>query len=197
MATGDVLRLNIITANNPNIAVAVNGFHFRQEGAIFAPTPEEDLLANWLDQAEAQYLACFSSAMFLIKYQLGIGPTFATSFEQFDGAQSGGLTGEPLPPRNCAVMSKKTADFSRRGRGRTYLPPPSEGVSSGAGLTTGYRTTLTNFASALFDMATGDGSTYGPWKFVLWSEADQADKDITSYIINLRWGSQRDRSNLY
>jgi len=197
MAVNDIYRLNVITANNPSIAVAVNGFYFRQRTALILDTPEEDLVAAFQEECEFNYLNTFTSAMFLIKYQVGKSPEFATAFEVFDGVQHGGLTGDPLPPRNCAVLSKKTSDFSRRGRGRTYLPPASESVSSGIGLTTGYRTALTDFAANVQDDMNAETLTHAGWQHVLWSEADQEAKTVTSYIINLRWASQRDRGNLY
>ena len=197
MAVNDVIRINAIWANNPNVAVAVNEWHFRQGTSLILDTPEEDCLDAFRTKVEPDYLFIVTSALYLIRYQVSIGPDFNTSLESDFAPIVGQKGGDPLPPRTAGLMQKKTATFSRRGRGRIFLPPANEASSGGSAATSAYRTDVDTFRDdVMTDMASG-GIANADWIFSLWSEADQVARDVTSFRFVTTWSSKRSRKNLY
>lgn len=197
MSVGDVFRLNIVTANNPNVAVAVNGLHFQQVGSLFFDTPEEDLMESWRFNAEALYGNLITSFMFIIKYTVAQAPDFQTSLESDFAPIACTRSGEPLPPRTAGLAQIHTATFSKRGRGRMFLPPANEAGSGGSAPTTGYRTDFDAFRDAVMDTMAVETTGFAGWQFGMWSPADQVFRVATSLRLVTTWSSKRSRRNLY
>lgn len=74
-----------------------------------------------------------------------LGPYFSTTL-----ANQGALAGDPLPKQVSGIITKRTGNPGSKGRGRCYIPFPTEGVNDATGVpTAAYTTLLSNLAAAL------------------------------------------------
>lgn len=196
MAVGDVYRLAVQLRRETDPFTCVNVFHLRQEAPLILDTPGEDLVDAFRSIVETDYLNLFTNLLTIYRYSVAKAPLFLTEYF-VDVVVPGALTGEGLPPRTSAVITWRTADLTRRGRGRTFLPPATEGSSTGSGVTGGYLADMQDFISKYLTVLPADIITHAGWLPGIWSTADQLFKPIISSTANLRWKSQRDRLNLY
>lgn len=99
-------------------------------------------------------------------------------------------TGQCLPQRVCLVVSLRTAQATRAGRGRFYLPAPDAThlTTSGEFATADAISMADQFASALSTMAT----TSSP---VVYHRGKDAGTVISRVEIGAVFGTQRRRTN--
>lgn len=196
MAVNDTYRLTVTWGGVISDHKAVNQFYFKQNDDLVFDTPGEDLVEAFRAKVEVNYVGAVTTALAIEKYAVAKAPLFLTEFEDNPTPISGGLSGDPLPPRTAGVIAYKSADLTARGRGRIFVPPASEAFSGGGTLTSGLIAQYNTIITGLEDMAT-PGILYASWVPMMWSTADQLAKVITQFIVRTRWSSQRDRTDLY
>lgn len=197
MAIGDVYRLTAVVQANATAPKCINQWYFRQEAALVFDTPEEDLVGAFIGECQTLYRGLFTNGLEVFQYAVAPVTTFETSYIEDVSGAIGTLTGEPLPPRVAALISFRTADTSRRGRGRTFLPPANEASSQGSTAVSAYRTTMDDFGNAMLNLMSVTTAFHSGWTWMLWSKADQQAKEVVSYIVRAKWSSQRDRGEIY
>jgi hypothetical protein len=197
MAIGDVYRLTIQWSNAPGLPTAVNQLYFKQDGGLIADTPEEDLVGAWQEEVEAAYASLVTNALAIRSYTVAKAPLFLTSLIVSGLAVGGSASGDAMPPQTAGVIEIRTADFSRRGRGRVFIPPGAESFNSAGKPTGAYRTSLGDVAANIKDDMASTSLSHTGWVWQLWSRADQAAKEVTTAFGGSFWGTQRDRNRLY
>lgn len=196
MAIGDVFRLKLIWRKTTTSPAAVNDFYFKQLDTLILDTPEEDLWEAFETEIIPQLTQLITNQLALVQVQIGLAPLFLTSFVLDNPPISGTASGDALPARTCGLLAYRTADLTRRGRGRVFLPPSSETLNGASGApSSAYITQMEVVHSALAALASGTIS-YAGWQHCLWSVADQAAKDVTQYVSRGYWGHQGDRKNI-
>lgn len=197
MAVGDTYRLTVVWSNAPGLPTAVNQFHFRQVDTLVLDTPGEDLVGAFQEEVQAAYASLVTNALAIRRYSVAKAPLFLTE-HVLEGIGVGGTaSGDAMPPQSTGIIEIRTADFTRRGRGRFFIPPGVESFNGLGKPTSAYRTSLGDVAANL--MADMNTTTIGhsAWELMLWSRADQEAKLVTTAFGGAFWGSQRDRNRLY
>lgn len=200
MAAGQAYRLSIVVKSDSSPFVAINQPVFVQgPTGLIADTPEEDLVGAFRTECEASYLACITSALRLVKYQVGVAPDFATTFELDLGITGpvGTQGSDPLPPRTASVLSFRSATPGRRGRGRMYLPPASELSSSTGAPTANHITAMNALAVDMQDAMALVTASHIEWFWNIWSGLDATARLVSGFTSRGVWGSQRDRTRLF
>lgn len=197
IAIGDVFRLKAVWQRTTDGPTAINQFVFKQGGVLILDTPEEDLVAAFREECETQYVNLVTNTIALVKYEVSQSPLFLTSLVDDIDDVGGALTGDALPARIAGLIGFRTADLSRRGRGRYFLPPPNESSNTAGAPSVGYISNVQGFADNLFvDMNTVT-ITHTNWILQLWSPTDTEAKEVTQINARGRWATQRDRGKLY
>jgi hypothetical protein len=193
MAIGDIFNLRVQFRNPTTGLTAENSFTFRQELATVFDTPGEDLVQRFDAEVLVLYEGLITSSYGLERKAVYQKPGNLLVYEQTPIGQSGTLSGDPLPPMVCGLISERTATPGRRGRGRTYLPPATESVSAGRGPVQAYVDQMTSLIEALVAM-NEENINYARWAWGVWSETDQVFREITFAIPRLIWATQRNRA---
>jgi len=196
MAINDVFRLRAVWRRTTDGPAMVNAFYFRQVAALIFDTPEEDLVDAFKTSVQPAYVAVVTNTVALVEYQVAKFPDFLTSFIDDTVEEGGALTGDPMPARIAGVLSYRTADLSRRGRGRVFLPSPNEASNTAGAPTTSYLALVDEIRAELGDLFT-DIIFHAGWEWRMFSPADQLTKAVTSSESVGRWGTQRDRADVY
>jgi len=197
MAVGEFYKLTAIWRQATDAPAAVNEFLFEQLDALIFDTAGEDLVDAFRSTCEVAYLACVTGSIALVEYKVAKAPLFLTEYIDDAVEIAGSLTGDPLPARIAGLINKRSADLSRRGRGRTFLPPANEAANTAGAPTVGYVATMQAFADAMMIDMPALSITNSGWRPALWSEADQVAKAVTQMTAKGRWSSQADRENLF
>lgn len=199
MSVGDVFELAITWKSDESPYVAVCTPKFRQENALILDTEGEDLVGAFRDKCESAMAACITSTLRLVRYTVspipGTGSTYALDLGVTGPV--GARAGDRLPPRVAAILSFRTATPGKRGRGRMYLPPASEGDNTLGRPTADLQSALNAFGETMFaDMLAG-GLEFANWQWVVRSDKDNISRPVTQYIARDYWGSQRDRTRIF
>jgi len=196
MAIGDVFKLTTIAEHLSGGKQAVNSWYFEQLGVLILDTPEEDLFDAFLSNVQPVLLDLFTNFISIVTVNIGKGPEYFTSFQQTVNWQ-GTASGDPMPAQNCPLLKYRTADVSRRGRGRLFLFAANESVNSSGAPTGAYQDAINTLGEAALVTIHDDVLTHAGWIWRMFSPADAVTKVITSYSAGTYWGSQLDRRGMY
>lgn len=113
---------------------------------------------------------------------------------------TGGGTGTPLPT-NCALLVRKQTNLAgRRGKGRFYLPPPSDGLTNAVGVIDGATVTaLQGFLDLWYDnlrLPWDIGTTAFPGAFILHATGDSTlppPTPVAAFVVQGTIATQRQR----
>lgn len=196
MAIGENFALRVFWLNDDTLKVAENTFYFQQTSALVFDTPGEDLVQAFVTEIIPVYTPILSNRYGLRKITVVLMPDNVTVHEEsFPGTTAGLATGDMLPATIAPILRYRTGDFSRRGRGRLFLPPSTETYNTSTGVpTAAAQTAIADLGDALLDL--DDNVLYGGWLWMMWSEADQVMKEILAHGISNRWGRQRKRERV-
>jgi hypothetical protein len=196
MALNDVYALGIEMQDPLTLFTCLNLLHFREgEAGLILDTPEEDLVGAFITECQTSYLTLVHGRYNLVRYFVKRLPADVISYEQAVTSTGGALGGDMLPPQISGVLSLRTANLSRRGRGRIYLPPTAEANSSAEGRPTGpFIAEVATFMSDLLEGMSDITLSHKDWYLGVWSREAQSLSDVTSIRFNLRWGTQRGRA---
>lgn len=197
MPVNDVLEVRYVSTAGLQVSLNVRHYVITSVGA---PEPTHQDIADRLGVVMAtQYKTQLSSSATF----RGIGvrrllPPPRTA-ETVDGTTSGpGTRGADLLPKQiAAVISLRTAEATRRGRGRMYIPFPSETDNTSAGLpVAAYGTDLVNLAALQNDLitVTAGGGTLVMTP-VIFRRSDGTTRVITQVNARSIWGTQRRRGD--
>lgn len=197
MAVGDIYEARFFCRFADQTSVNVR--HWRvsaQSGAI----PTAAAIALRLSQlTEAEYKAVLSiQAEFrgVGVRQLVVVPKPA---EALDGSEAGNGTsvGDALPGQVAGLISLRTNFAGRSGRGRVYIPFPTEAQNDVDGEPTlAYIGNAQNLAAVLAQswtlVAGTDSTTFQP---IVWNRKLAQYTIITSSIVRTKWATQRRRGD--
>lgn len=104
---------------------------------------------------------------------------------------AGRLTGVSMPPDVAIVLSLRTDNASRSGRGRFYLPVPAASTVRAGGVIA--TTTVDNIIAVAGNAWSGYNSSANP---VIYSRTYRDTYPITSFDVSNHYDTQRGRDNL-
>lgn len=197
IAIGDVFRLKAVWQRTTDGPTAINQFVFKQLDALVLDTPEEDLIGAFREECEDLYVNLVTNTIAIVRYEVAQAPLFLTSLVDDVDDIGGNLTGDPLPARIAGLIGFRTADLSRRGRGRYFIPPANEVSNTAGAPSTGWQVSAQDFSDALFSNMSTLSITHAGWQLGLWSPTDEEFKAVTQINARGRWATQRDRGKLY
>lgn len=177
----------------------INTRHYRVTGIV--GTGETDVNAGIKLNTElaGAFIACVGAdAQFLgVSIQL-VKPIRRPKTVLTTSAGDGGLEGEPLPRQVAGLIKVTTDEASRHGRGRMYVPFPTEAVNTATGVPSGaYVDALNNLALKLDDIITvGGGGNTATLQPVLWNRATDARIQVTGAAAAAVWATQRRRADI-
>jgi hypothetical protein len=164
-----------------------------------APSPGEkwsDLVTSFIDNALPNYLQLVSNNWFVESF--AVVEMFTETIVEEVGvglSATGAATGDAMPPQIGGIISWRTGRTGRRGKGRTFLPPTSEGNSNSTGVVSGpYLDAMDLFAGDLESFGSNVGDNGGVYIFAIMSEADSSFHAVTSHVSRNKWGTQRGRA---
>lgn len=193
MAVGDVFTLQVQWRLTNGTLTAQNQFHFRQTAPLLFDTEAEDLIQAFDDVARPDYQACVSGQWGIVNYVVKEQPSGLTVGEAAQPDLSGVQTGDSLPPQVAPILSFRTSQPGRSGKGRVYLPPCSETNSGIVGsAATAQVNLMLAFASDL--QAMESNVLYAGWEWGVWSEKLQAFNPVTGYTARVSFATQRGRT---
>lgn len=193
MAIGDFYTIQAQWRLTNGQLTAQNQFHFKQTVAVVFDTPEEDLVEAFKAEIEPAYKACVSGQWGIVNYVVKEQPSGLTLLEEAVPDHSGLLSGDALPPQVATILSFRSTQPGRRGKGRVYLPPANEASSGTIGTPS---TTLNDLVTDLGDelLALESNVLYAGWQWSAWSEANQAGYEVITYTPRFQFATQRGRT---
>jgi hypothetical protein len=196
VATGDVYRV-IVGFDNTFTQRPQSFRYFLRETVGGDPSTTQigsKVKAWWNDTQGAltPVKAVYTSAQSLaiVKVQK-ISPAIGIQEEYTTGLPiAGTASGDNIDPNTAILHSFRTAVTTRRGRGRIFLPTPSESVVSNTLLTT---TDAANLASKFRELAELHLSVDG-MEHVVWSATAASANAVTVWLCDRRPRTQRRRN---
>jgi hypothetical protein len=198
MPVGDILQMRLICQSADQTSFNIR--HWRISSVI-APEPDRQAIADNLVAAFATpySLVLSTSATFRGLGIRKIRPApLALEFFGNQAPVTGVRTGDPLPTQVAGVITLRTANATRKGRGRLYLPFPAEIDNGNDALpSTQYLDNAAGIRNLLIAqrvVTVGLGSvTLDPQIF---HRIGMPDSDtILQGIVQKRWGTQRRRGS--
>lgn len=172
MAIGDNYRLSVRSQHNSTFDDVVNGWHFTQLSALVFDTPGEDLIAAWANYCSATYLGSMSVNytldLFEVRQVTG-GNEITQAAVSLAGTR--GTSATQLPPQVSCVVNWGTGLAGRRFRGRTFMPPASEGDVVDGRFEPTYISGVENFALAMIQDMPSINVNFAQWELVVFSTA--------------------------
>lgn len=193
MAIDDVFTLHVNLLDPTSQLTAQINPSFRQETESLSAELGKDLVDNFVATCESAFLACIAEPYQLQDYAVVQRPEGVIVYEAPGDLNNGHGVTDCMPRDVSGLISIRTAEISKRGRGRLYVGPVDEawnGAGGNPNLT--FIGLLNAFGLSLMDMAAGDVS-YAGFTWGLWSGKDAAFRPLTSFIARSYWGSQRGR----
>jgi len=172
MALGDTYRLSVRSQRTGSGDDVVNGWHFQQDTALVFDTAGEDLVAAWVDYCSPLYLGLMSTmyTLDLIEVrQVTGGNEIFQSTVSLPGTR--GTDATVLPAQTSCVVNWATGQAGRRFRGRTFMPPASEGDIIEGVFESTYLAGVANFVTAMVDTMNSVSIDYAIWTLVVHSTA--------------------------
>lgn len=195
MATSDTYRLSARSQRNDSGDDVVNVWHFRQDTTLVFDTAGEDLVAAWQNYVQTLYLGLLSTAYTLDLLEVR-QVTGGSEIYQLVVSEAGtrGTDATVLPAQASCVVNWGTGFAGRRFRGRTFMPPASEGDIIDGKYESTYLAGVANFCDAMIDDMASIDIAYAVWTLVVYSTAGGiVSTQITTGAGNPNPGMHRSR----
>jgi len=197
IAVGNIFEITFFTRMFTQNALMV--YHLRCDNVANGPVLDQDVANRMGTLFGPLIAACMDDdAEFLKTRAQIIWPVRLNYVESENGAQSGGIIGQGLPPQCCGLVRLRGTVADRHNRGRKYVPFPAEADSDESSRPTpGYRALLTALGEELADdhqvsAAIPDGiADLDP---VIWNRANETHQDVVGFTVATAWATQRRRS---
>jgi hypothetical protein len=174
------------------------GFHWQQTSADSAATVRALMDTFLTNQLSATFLSEFSpnTTWTFVKVQRIVGTTgLVDDVSESSRSTPGTSVNSSLPPQISVVVSTRTANQTRHGRGRFYLPPPRAGSNlqpnGTLNSTPGVANLITSTASAMNTLNTNPGQVV----VAHFNGTAMEGFDVTSIKIGTVFDTQRRRRN--
>jgi len=196
LQTSDVLRVVLICNSAGQYSQNVVHYLVVTQSGGFTDQECADALSQEWSSPLRDLMAPNASYVGLKLQRLAPNPT--QPVVSTGGAGVGSRTGDLMSPQTCGLLAKKTDTGGKKGRGRMYLPFPSEADNTSTGIVGA--TYITNAAAVSANLSTNlsltGAGTSGQVRGILYNPAHgfSAVKLITSTVLNGAWGTQRRRS---
>jgi len=172
MAVGDIYRLSARSQRTGSGDDVVNGWHFRQANPLVFDTAGEDLIAAFEEYCETVYLGLMSTLYILDLYevrQITGGNEIFQSAVSRPGTR--GTDSTVLPSQTACIINWQTGLAGRRFRGRTFMPPASEGDIVEGQFESTYLGGVADFIALMIDDMASISVTFASWELVVHSTA--------------------------
>lgn len=195
MAAGDIYKVTVVFTNT--FTQRAQSFHYNlREGAAGDPSVSQigDKVKAWWNDTQGALTpikAHFTSSQSLERVVVQkIAPAVGIPSEYTTGLPIAGTgAGDNIDPNTAILLSFRTAVTTRRGRGRAYLPTPTEGVISNTLLTVAdaqLQASKIKLLASLHD-------SVDDMQHVVWSPTAAAANDVTLWLCDRRPRTQRRR----
>lgn len=191
MAIGDFYTLTVKAENIASGDDAVNVLCFQQQTGLVLDEPGEDLVEAWQDTCQPLYITLLSSAYTLTGLTVRAKSDPEYIYEASGLNVNGTSTGDCLPPVSAPLVSLRTGFAGRRNRGRIYMPPTSELHQVAGVLQTTYTDAWADYIDSM--LPAGGGLEFAQWQLSVWSEANNAGRPVTTYLLRTILATQRRR----
>jgi len=194
VSTGDILEVRFVCQHTEQVSYNVR--HFRVAQVSGQSVSLAEIVNDLATQYEPDYknLIC-AEAQYLGMDIRRVWPTKTVLYNSTVGAGPGTIAGEILPTQVAGLITLRSETPGPGGRGRMYIPFPSEADNDENGRPEGnYLQRLAFFAALMVEQqfpAGPDGSaTLDP---VVWSRTTQTHKMIVDSVRRTKWATQRRR----
>lgn len=198
LAIGDAITVRIICTAEGQVAYNVRHGIITALGG--AGLPDSTLAADLATTLGPEYkdligtLARFEGVSVQIRR---LDALFAAQFSNNESGE-GTLAGDMLPTQVCGLIRFRSNFAGRQGRGRLYVPFPTESVNDADGDPTApYLAAMVDLADNLigsFVSAEGENSATLNWRVS--SSTLGSQRPITAYDLRTKWATQRRRSEI-
>lgn len=177
----------------------INRRHWRLKGPTLPTLTVEDFVQVFGEQLGIRLKAVLvSGASYRGAIARLIRPFQSVSYTSTLSQGPGLNAGDALPPQTAGLISLKSDSPGRRGRGRMYLPFPSEASSGADGKP---MQAYVNAASQLVMLLTQSriitiGGVDNEVEPVIFSRVDGQSARITAMTVRQSWATQRRRSEI-
>lgn len=124
-----------------------------------------------------------------------VDPAISITYLSTSVAKVGDRAGEPLPTQVSGIITKRSDSTGRNGRGRMYVPFPSEDDNDdghpSAALFVEYAVLAARVLSPI--ILTSAGGAIVTFVPVLWNADTDTVTAVTSSVVRNKWGTQRRR----
>lgn len=198
---GDVIRVRHYCYNPETAQVGINVVHYRCvaiAGGGTVPFILDNLAASFSQPVAANYAVLLPNiCAFLGTEAQKISPTVSVSDGSDDNAAQGTIDDDPLPNQVAGLIRWRTSVAGRSGRGRIYVPFPTELDSATPGRPDPvYVGNLDDLANAMLGTTSvTDGSEVMTVALHLWSPTLEQSFAITDVIGMPKWATQRRRGD--
>lgn len=193
----DVIELRMVTTN-----VEQTAFNVRHYTVISAPGAGAPL-SQCLPLISNTFATHYKNVMGVDARYEGLGgrkiDPLPISVEEYtsQGAGAGTVVGDLMPRQVSALIRLMTNVAGRRGRGRMYVPFPSETSNGIAGTpTAAFNTLIENFADALeVDLVLAPAAGPITLRPCIWSRTARTKVEVVSAAGAQKWATQRRRGS--
>lgn len=199
IATNDVLRVKHFTWMQDRTQLGINVVHYKVTGISPGSPANVDLVAlanTFADSVDTLYVAALNTDCNFLGSEVGvIYPTVSVSEGNDALENDGAKDSQVLPGQVTMPVTFYSASAGRSGRGRIYIPFPTEQDNAGDGAPDPvYVAECQAIADAITGLANaGDGTTTLGIQHVVWSPTYEGSSVVTRVLARGRWGTQRRR----
>jgi len=172
MSVGDIYRLSVRSQRTGSGDDVVNGWHFRQFNPLVFDTAGEDLIGAWENYCQDLYLGLMSTIyvldLFEVRQIVGGNEIFQQTVSRVG---TRGTDATVLPAQTSCIVNWQTGLAGRRFRGRTFMPPASEGDIVEGLFESTYLAGVDNFIAAMITDMASIGIEFASWELVVHSTA--------------------------
>ena len=195
MAVDDVYRLSVRSQRTGSGDDVVNGWHFRQDAPLVLDSAGVDLVSAWISYCQALYLGLMSTIYTLDLYEVrqvvGGDEIYVQPTSE---AGTRGSDASVLPAQSSCIINWGTGKAGRRNRGRTFMPPASEGDIVEGLYESTYLSGVANFVTAMLDDMGSVTIDFAAWTLVVFSQAGAPTATpVTAGLVNPNPGQRRSR----
>lgn len=193
---GDVVEVKFFCQCRDQIGINVRHFEVY---SISTPSLSEEKAAHMMSlDVSSQYASILGADASYRGLQLRkLKPTLGATFTATDGGGQSGSGGEVLPRQTCGIITLRTAEPGRAGRGRVYFPFPGESHTTIDGRPNpAYLADLNDLGDRFVNTwMLSEEELVINFKGVLYHRSAGTTTNLTGYQTRQKWATQRRRGD--